>query len=92
MPYPLFKLKHLLQKLKRFQYATHLDLNMGYDHVDLDADSRKLGTLVFPGEKYAMQQLPMGPCKSTDIFQENMSSDLEFIRAYIDDLLVRTPS
>jgi hypothetical protein len=35
----------------------------------------------------------MGLCNSPDIFQENMSSlmhDLEFVRAYIDDLLVLT--
>jgi hypothetical protein len=37
----------------------------------------------------------MGLCNSPDIFQEKMStlfSDLEFIRTYIDDLLVITKS
>ena len=41
--------------------------------------------------KYEYQRLPMGLCNSPDIFQEKMSSlmaGLEFVRAYIDDLLV----
>ena len=41
--------------------------------------------------KYKYQQLPMGLCNSPDIFQEKMSSlmaGLEFVRAYIDDLLI----
>jgi Reverse transcriptase (RNA-dependent DNA polymerase) len=37
--------------------------------------------------------LPMGLCNSPDIFQENLSNlmdDLEFCRAYLDDILVIT--
>ena len=40
-----------------------------------------------------MQCLPMGLCNSPDIFQEKMSElmqDLDFVRTYIDDLLVLT--
>ena len=40
-----------------------------------------------------MQVLPMGLCNSPDIFQEKMSSlfsELEYVRTYIDDLLVIT--
>ena len=80
-------------RLEGFQWATSLDSNMGYYHIRLDADSRKLCTLTFPWGKYEMQCLPMGLCNSPDIFQEKMSilmEGLEFIRAYIDDLLVIT--
>ena len=41
------------------------------------------------------QCLPMGLCNSPDIFQEHMFelfSDLEFVQAYIDDLLVTSCS
>ena len=41
--------------------------------------------------KYEYQRLPMGLCNIPDIFQEKMSSlmaGLEFVRAYIDDLLI----
>jgi len=35
-------------KLEGFQYGTSLDLNMGYYHIELNPDSRKLGTIVLP--------------------------------------------
>ena len=44
-----------------------------------------------PMGKYEYTRLPMGLCNSPDIFQEKMGElmhDLEFTRAYIDDLLV----
>jgi Reverse transcriptase (RNA-dependent DNA polymerase) len=47
--------------------------------------------VVLPRGKYEYQQLPMGLCNSPDILQEKMSipmADLEYVRAYIDDLLI----
>jgi Reverse transcriptase (RNA-dependent DNA polymerase) len=49
--------------------------------------------IVLPWGKYEYQRLPMGLCNSPDIFQEKMSmlmQDLEYVRAYIDDLLIFT--
>ena len=43
--------------------------------------------------KYEYCRLPMGLCNSPDIFQEkvnNIFSDLEYVRAYIDDILCLT--
>ena len=91
MPFPLPKIQDLLLGLEGFQYATALDLNMGYYHIRLDPESRKLCTLVFPWGKYEMQCLPMGLCNSLNIFQEKMSElmeGLEYICTYIDDLLI----
>ena len=54
-----------------------------------------LCTIVLPFGKYEYQRLPMGLCNSPDIFQEKMSTlmqDLEYVRAYIDDLLILTSS
>ena len=68
---------------------------MGYYHIELNPDAKKLCTIVLPWGKYEYQRLPMGLCTSVDLFQEKMSelmSDLEFIRAYIDDLLIITKS
>ena len=93
VPYPLPKIQEMLLKLEGFQYATALDLNMGYYHIRLDPASQKLCMLVFPWGKYEMQCLLMGLSNSPDIFQEKMSelfADLETVRAYIDDLLVIT--
>ena len=91
MHYPIPKIRNVLLKLEGFQYATSLDLNMGYYHIKLDPTSAQLCTLVFPWGKYEMQALPMGLCNSLDIFQEKMSELLEgldYVRTYIDDLLV----
>jgi RNase H-like domain found in reverse transcriptase/Reverse transcriptase (RNA-dependent DNA polymerase)/Integrase zinc binding domain/Retroviral aspartyl protease len=92
-PFPLPKIQDLLLKLEGFQYATSLDLNMGYYHIELSAQSKELCTIVLPWGKYEYQRLPMGLCNSPDIFQEKMSilmADLEYVRAYIDDLLILT--
>ena len=64
---------------------------MGYYHITLTPESKKLCTITLPWGKYEYQRLPMGLCNSPDIFQEKMStllSDLEYVRAYIDDLLI----
>jgi hypothetical protein len=78
--------------LEGFKYTTSLDLNMGYYHIELSLDSKKLCTLVMPFGKYKMQQLPMELCNSPDIFQEKVSTlmmeGLELVHVYINDLLM----
>jgi hypothetical protein len=67
---------------------------MGYYHIELTPNASRLCTLVLPWGKYEYLRLPMGLCCALDIFQEKMSELmmglLEFVRAYIDDLLVIT--
>jgi hypothetical protein len=66
---------------------------MGYYHIELSPNSKRLCTIVLPWGKYEYQRLPMGLCNSPDIFQERMTTlmdGLEFVRAYIDDLLCLT--
>jgi hypothetical protein len=85
----------MLLKLEGFQFATSLDLNMGYYHIELSPHSKQLCTIVLPWGKYEYQRLPMGLCNSPDILQEKMSTlmqDLEYVRAYIDDILAITSS
>ena len=68
---------------------------MGYYHSQLHPNSRKLCTIVLPWGKYEYNKLPMGLNNSPDIFQEKMNElfiDLEYVRTYIDDLLVITKS
>jgi hypothetical protein len=86
--YPIRKIQVLLLKLEGFKYAKSLDLNI---HISLTSFSRFVYTIVLPYGNNKYQRLPMGLCNSPDIFQEQMSTlieDLEFCRAYIDDLLV----
>ena len=92
-PYPIPHIQDLLLNLEGFQYATSLDLNMGYYHIELNPTSKRYCTIVLPFGKYEYQRIPMGLCNSPDIFQEKMSElmqGLEFIRVYIDDLLCLT--
>jgi hypothetical protein len=84
-----------LQELEGFTYATTLDLNMGYYTIRLDPTATKMCTIIFPWGKYSYQILSMGFVGSADIFQAemgNLMAALEYVRAYIDDLLVITKS
>ena len=89
------KQTNLLMNLEGFQYATSLDLNMGYYHLELSAKSKELCTIVLPFGKCEYQRTPMGLCNSPDIFQEKMNElfdGLDYVRACIDDLLCLTKS
>ena len=64
---------------------------MVYYTVHLDLYSQKLCTIVTPWGKYQYLRLPMGVNVSPDVFEEKMSNlmqDLEYVRTYLDDLLV----
>ena len=50
--------------------------------------------IILPWGKYSYLRLPVGMSGSPDIFQEKMSDPmrtLEYVRMYIDDLLILTP-
>ena len=68
-----------------------IDLNMVYCHISHSEQASNLCTIIISWEKYQYKRLPMGV--SPDIFEEKMSEmfcGFEFIRAYIDDLLIIT--
>ena len=93
-PYPIPKISTTLQEMEGFSYATALDLNiMGYCTIRLDPEASKICTIIFPWGKYSYKRLPMGFGGSADIFQAQMMdlmASLEYVRAYIDDLLIIT--
>ena len=94
-PFPIPKISTTLQEMEGFTYATALDLNMGYYTIRLDGDAQKICTIILPWGKYSYLRLPMGIAGSPDIFQEKMTGlmeQLEYVRAYIDDLLIITKS
>ncbi len=89
-PYLIPKISTTLQELEGFTYATTLDLNMGHYTIRLDPTAAKMSTIIFPWDKYSYQRLTMGFSGSADIFQvemENLMATLEYVRAYIDNLL-----
>jgi hypothetical protein len=92
-PYPIPKISTTLQELEGFKYATTIDFNMGYYTIRLDPTAAEMCTIIFPWSKYSYQRLPMGFAGSADIFQAemgNLMATLEYIRVYIEDLLVIT--
>ena len=54
-----------------------LDLNMGYDTIQLNPSAQDYCTIVIPWGKYAYTRLPMGLSNAPDIFKEKMSSLFE---------------
>jgi hypothetical protein len=66
---------------------------MGYYTIRLDPMASEMCTIIFPWGKYSYLRLPMGFAGSAGIFQAEMGNlmvSLEYVRAYIDDLLVIT--
>ena len=91
MPFPIPKIQDMLLKLQGFQYASSLDLNMGYYTIRLNPDAQRVCTIILPWGKYKYKRLPMGIAGAPDIFQARMSSlmaGLEFVRTYLDDVLI----
>ena len=62
------KINEILLKLKGFQYATSLGLNIGYYHIWFSKNSSSLCTIILPWGKYCYKHIPMGVDKSPDIF------------------------
>jgi hypothetical protein len=66
---------------------------MGYYTIRLNPRAVEMFTIIFPWGKYSYLRLPMGFAGSADIFQAKMMDlmeALEYVRAYIDNLLVIT--
>ena len=79
-----------MQQLEGFQFATALDLNMGYYTIGLAESSKDITTIVTEFGKFCYK-LPMGMCISGDIFQAKVNEllgDINDAKAYIDDILV----
>jgi hypothetical protein len=76
-------------------FATSLDLKMVNYTIRLDPDASRICTIIFPWGKYSYFRLPMGIEGSSDILQGKMSQlmmVLEYVKAYLDDLLVISKS
>ncbi len=92
-PYPIPKISTTLQELEDFSYAPTIDLNMSYYTIRLDPTAAKMCTIIFPWGKYLYQRLPVGFAGSADTFlaeMGNLMATLEYVRAYIDNILVIT--
>jgi hypothetical protein len=46
-PFPIPKITDMIRSMEGFSFASALELNMVYYHINLDADAQKLGTTLF---------------------------------------------
>ncbi len=83
----------MLQELEGFTYATALDLKLGFYTTRLDPAASEMCTIIFHWGKHSYKRLPMGFGGSAKTFQAQMMdlmASLEYVQAYIDDLLIIT--
>jgi hypothetical protein len=92
-PYPISQISTILQELEGFTYATAFDLNMGYFTIRLNPTASKMCTIIFTWGMYSYKRLPIGFGGSAGIFQAqimDLMASLEFVQAYMDDVLIIT--
>jgi hypothetical protein len=73
------------------KYATAIDLSMGYYHIPLDLETKKLCTIILPWGKYQYKRLPIGVKTSPGIFQRIMYEllgDIPNMQVYLDDIII----
>ena len=90
---PHEKINENLLQLEGFQYATSLDLNIGYYHIQLSENASNLCTIILPWGEYWYRCILMGFENSPDVFQPKMNElfhGFEFVRVYIDYILILT--
>ena len=66
-------INEILLKLEGLQYATSLDLNMGYYNIQLSKNASNLYTIILPWGKFRYKRLPIGVANSPEIFQPIMN-------------------
>ena len=80
-----------MKHVEDFQYATVLDLNMGYYTISILPEIQGMTTVVTGFGKWRYNRLLMGTCTLGDIFQEKLDKligYIEGVKTYIDDVLV----
>ena len=76
-PYLIPKIINVMQKLEGFQWASSLNLNMGYYTIFLNPDAQKICTLIILWGNYHYLCLSMEISCTPDIFQEKISDFME---------------
>ena len=90
-PYPLPTIGETIQQLQVFQYATELDLNMGYYTIRIFPASQDMTTTVSESGGCKYNRLLMSMCALVYILQakvDELLGDIEGVKIYIDDILV----
>ena len=80
-----------MQQLEVSQYATELDINMGYYTIRISPASQYMTMIITKFVKSRYNRLPMDMCASGNIFQakvDELLGDIEGVKTYINDVLV----
>ena len=72
-PYFKPKIHEMLLNLEGFQFATSLDLNMGYYCIHHRKKASNICIIILQWGKYQYKRLPMGVSNSPYILQEKMN-------------------
>ena len=84
-------LNELSTILANAQFFTKLDLNQGYNQIELDEESRYITTFATHKGLYRFKRLNFGVCSAAEIFQETIRQTLNGLPGTInvsDDILV----
>ena len=89
--HPLPRICETIQILQELQYATSLDLNIGYYTIDLSTEINDLTTIVTEFGKFRYNSVPTGLCASGDTFKAKLDeflADIKGFKTYIGIILV----
>ena len=80
-----------MQQLEGLQYATALNINMGYYTIRISPAIQDMTTIVTEFWEFKYNSHPMGMCALGDIFQDKVDEllgDIDGVKTYIDNILV----
>ena len=84
-----------LSKLAGARYFSSLDAASGFWQIPLDPESAPLTTFLTPFGTFHFNRLPFGITSAPEVFQQrivNILGDIPNVVAYMDDILVFTPT
>ena len=99
--FPLPRIDDLLDQLGNSRFFTTLDLASGYWQIRLSQSSREKTAFAVPHGLFEFQVMPFGLTNAPAVFQRLMQQVLaglnpeqgpDFVKVYIDDILVFSPS
>lgn len=89
--HPLPRVEHIFNALEGGESFTKLDLEMAYNQLELDDESRKLAAWSTPKGVYIVNRLAFGIKTATGIFQNEMEKLLQGIEGvfvFVDDVVI----
>ena len=91
--YPLPRIQDILDNIGNCKYLTQIDLLKGYYQIGLTENAKEISAFITPFGLFQYNVLPFGMCNSPATFQRvinELTRDLEYVYAYLDDLVVAT--